>query len=58
METKLNLNSIEKVIWRTQYEFVVKYTDATHEEAIKESDQKILNVREMSDIIDKSGYRY
>ena len=58
MNTALTLTGAERVIWAHTYNFFLNEIHSSVAEAIDKADQKIRSVREMSDIIDKSGYRY
>lgn len=58
MSTVLTLTGAEKVIWAHTYNFFLNEMQSTVAEAIVKADNKIVSIREMSKIIDKSGYRY
>jgi hypothetical protein len=58
MNTALTLTGPERVIWAHTYNFFLNEIHTTVAEALVEADHKIMSIREMSKIIDKSGYRY
>ena len=58
MTTISTLTGAEKVIWAHTYNFFLNEIHTTVAEALVEADRKIISIREMSKIIDKSGYRY
>ncbi len=58
MITALTLTGAEKVIWAHTYNFFLNEMNSTVAEAIDKADRKIVSIREMSKIIDRSGFRY